>query len=181
MEDALKRLDKLTHEEARMATVQVLRATNVVDERVTGVAESVLGVADRVVSADNRVKDVDDRVAGVSDQVAGVDKTVSGVDDKVASMNDGLKEVGEKVGDIVNGAQAILTQTSMPYLTLACLDGKEVKVAVQQTANDVDKLKRLSSPSLRQIQLYSLMHPRREPTMGEHPQMAFSTRPVYEP
>ena len=153
MDDALKRLDKLTYEEARMATVQVLRATNVVNERVTGVAESVLGVADRVVIADNRVKDVDDRVAGVSDQVAGVDKTMSSVDDKMASMNDGLKKVGEKVGDIVNGAQAILIQTSMPYLTLACLDGKEAKVAVKQTANDVDKLKRLSSPGLRQIQL----------------------------
>ena len=115
MEDGLKRLDKLTHEEARMATVQVLKVTNVVDERVTGVAERVLGVDDRVVSVDKRVKDLDDRLAGVSNQVAGVDKTVSSVEDKVASMNDGPKEVGEKVGDIADGASAILTQTSMLY------------------------------------------------------------------
>jgi hypothetical protein len=34
MEDALKRLDKLTQEEARMAAAQNLKATHAVDERV---------------------------------------------------------------------------------------------------------------------------------------------------
>ena len=34
MEDALKRLDKLTQEEARMAVAQNLKATHTVDERV---------------------------------------------------------------------------------------------------------------------------------------------------
>ena len=34
MEDALKRLDKLTHEEARMVIAENLRATHAVDERV---------------------------------------------------------------------------------------------------------------------------------------------------
>src|SRR5579863_6269209 len=38
-----------------------------------------------------------------------------------------------------------LLGTSMPYLTLTCLDGKEAKVVMQQTANDVDKVKCLSS------------------------------------
>ena len=37
MEDALKRLDKLTHEEARMAIAQNLKATHAVDDRVKGV------------------------------------------------------------------------------------------------------------------------------------------------
>jgi len=49
VEDALKRLDKLTHEEAWMATAQVMRATHNVD--------------DRVVSVDERVKAVDVKVA----------------------------------------------------------------------------------------------------------------------
>ena len=34
LEDALKKLDKLTHEEARMATAQNLKATHTVDDRV---------------------------------------------------------------------------------------------------------------------------------------------------
>jgi len=42
MEGALKGLDKRTREEARVATVQVLKVTHAVDERVTGVAERVL-------------------------------------------------------------------------------------------------------------------------------------------
>ena len=41
VEDALKRLDKLTDEEARMATAQVLKATHSVDNRVREVGENV--------------------------------------------------------------------------------------------------------------------------------------------
>ena len=41
IEDALKRLDKLTQEEARMATAQVLKATHSVDDRVREVADNV--------------------------------------------------------------------------------------------------------------------------------------------
>ncbi|KAF8494602.1 hypothetical protein F5888DRAFT_630632 [Russula emetica] len=65
MEDALKRLDKLTQEEARMAAAQNLKATHIVDERVKGVVDTVEAI-------DNKVADVDDRVADVSEQVAGV-------------------------------------------------------------------------------------------------------------
>jgi hypothetical protein len=44
MEDALKRLDKLTQEEARMATAEVFRATHAVDERVRAVDDKVAEV-----------------------------------------------------------------------------------------------------------------------------------------
>jgi hypothetical protein len=37
MEDALKRLDKLTQEEARMAAAETLRLTQIVDNKVTTV------------------------------------------------------------------------------------------------------------------------------------------------
>ena len=72
MEDALKRLDKLTHEEAWMGIAQNLKATHTV-------GESVRGVTDHVVAMDNRV-------AGVGDRVAGVDDRVKVVDDKVAEV-----------------------------------------------------------------------------------------------
>ena len=48
MEDALKRLDKLTHEEARMAIAQNLKVTHAVDDRVKGVGDAVRGVDARV-------------------------------------------------------------------------------------------------------------------------------------
>ena len=70
MKDALKKLDKLTQEEARMAVAQNLKATHAVDERVRGV--------------DNRVADVDDRVAGIDDRVARVDDRIAGIDERVA-------------------------------------------------------------------------------------------------
>ncbi len=42
VEDALKKLDKLTQEETRMAIAENLRATHAVDERVRGDTERVL-------------------------------------------------------------------------------------------------------------------------------------------
>ena len=51
VEDALKRLDKLTHEEAWMATAQVLRATHNVDDRVASVNERVKAVDVKVAEA----------------------------------------------------------------------------------------------------------------------------------
>jgi hypothetical protein len=75
LEDALKRLDKLTQEEARMATAQVLKATHNVDDRVKGVADKVVGV--------------DDRVAEIDDRVASVDDIVKAIDVKVAEVIDG--------------------------------------------------------------------------------------------
>ena len=48
MEDALKRLDKLTHEEARMAVAQNLKATHLVEDKVVVVGDAVRGVDARV-------------------------------------------------------------------------------------------------------------------------------------
>ena len=72
MEDALKKLDKLTQEEARMIIAENLKATHAVEERVRGVAEQVLSVDDRVAGVDNRVAGVDDRVTNVNAKVTEV-------------------------------------------------------------------------------------------------------------
>ena len=60
IDDALKGLDKLTQEEVRMATAQVLKVTHTVDNRVAG-------IDDRVARIDDRVKAVDDNVVAVID------------------------------------------------------------------------------------------------------------------
>ena len=65
MEGSLKKLDKLTQEEARMIIAENLRATHAVDERVRGVAEQVVSVDDRVAGIDDRVANVNDKVTEV--------------------------------------------------------------------------------------------------------------------
>ena len=58
MEDALKRLDKLTQEEARMAGAQNLKITHTVDERVGEVVDTVAAIDNMVVTVDDKVTQV---------------------------------------------------------------------------------------------------------------------------
>jgi hypothetical protein len=82
LEDALRRLDKLTQEEARMATAETLKATHSVNERVRGVAAQVVGVDDRVAGVDNMLRDVNETVTTVNDRVQAVDdKVTEGIKD----------------------------------------------------------------------------------------------------
>jgi CMP-2-keto-3-deoxyoctulosonic acid synthetase len=67
IEDALKRLDKLTNEEVRMVTAQVLEATHAVEYKVLDVDNKVARVDDRVAGVGNNVKAIDDKVAVVLD------------------------------------------------------------------------------------------------------------------
>ena len=69
IEDALRRLDRLTENEARMAAAQVLKATHTTDDtgRVRGVADVVLGVDNRVADVGDQLKEVDNKVTAVMD------------------------------------------------------------------------------------------------------------------
>ena len=49
IEDALKRLDTLTQEEARMAAAQILNLTHTVDNKVTGVGNKLKEMDDKMV------------------------------------------------------------------------------------------------------------------------------------
>ena len=55
IEDALSRLDRLTQEEAWMATAQVLKVAHRVEHGVETVGDQVIGV-------NNKVRNVDDKV-----------------------------------------------------------------------------------------------------------------------
>jgi hypothetical protein len=78
IERALKKLNQLTQEEARMATAQALKSTHTFDDRVRRVTDKVLGVNDTVAGVDDRVASVDDRLRRVTDNVLGVDDRVAG-------------------------------------------------------------------------------------------------------
>ena len=103
MEDALKKLDNLTKEEARMIIAENLRATHAVDERVRGVAGQVHAVDDRVANVDERVANVDDRVANINDKVA----------------------------EVIHGVQIIFRRLRL-CLILNCSDGRETNQVVKQ-------------------------------------------------
>jgi hypothetical protein len=60
IEDALVRLDKLTQDEARMATAQILKLTHVVDNKVTGVRNKLKEMEDKI---DVVIKGVPDLLA----------------------------------------------------------------------------------------------------------------------
>ena len=65
MEDALKKLDSLTQEEAWMGIAQNLKATHTVGESVRRVADDVVAIDNRVANVNNRVRVVDDKVTEV--------------------------------------------------------------------------------------------------------------------
>jgi methyl-accepting chemotaxis protein len=126
LEDALKKLDKLTNEEAWMGIAQNLKATHTV-------GKSVKRVAEEVVAIDNRVAGVDERVVSVGDKVASVDKTVKGVDDRVANVDDRVRVVDDRVAnvdervrvvddrvtEVIRGASIIFNQSpSHTYCTI---------------------------------------------------------------
>ena len=67
LEDALKKLDRLTLEEARMANAEVMRITQsirdgvkVVDGKVEEVGDKVEGVGDKVQCVDDKIRVVID-------------------------------------------------------------------------------------------------------------------------
>ena len=76
IEDSLSRLDKLTQEEARMASAELLKVTHGVDGKVMGV--------------DDRVKDVQGDVQDVRSDVQDITSEVRGVDNKLDQVNRSL-------------------------------------------------------------------------------------------
>ena len=79
IEDALKRLDKLTQEEVRMAIAQNLKITHAVDKGVREVQNTVIAMDDRIANVDNAVKGVDAKVVSVDDRVKTFDNKVAEV------------------------------------------------------------------------------------------------------
>jgi uncharacterized protein YoxC len=91
MEDSLDKLDKLTQEEARMASAEQLKMTHSIDGKVSGVDDRVKGVEERVQDVRGDVQDVRGDVHDVGDKVQDIGKHISsrvqGVDDKLDQAN----------------------------------------------------------------------------------------------
>ena len=94
IEDALKRLDKLTQEEVRMATAQLLTLTHGVDDKVTRI--------------DDEIKIVDGKVTRIDEEIKGVDGKVTRIDDEVKGVGGKVNDIGDTVRVVHEGAQCIM-------------------------------------------------------------------------
>ena len=119
LEDALKKLDRLTQEEARMALAEVLRITHSVRDEVTVV--------------DSKVEKVEDKVEVM--------------DGKVEVMGNKLRCVDEKVQVVIDGARGVSSQPLRPS-NIHTLDSrqargeaKEANLTIQQAASGIDEIK----------------------------------------
>ena len=122
LEDALKRLDRLTQEEARMANAEVLRiaqsigdGVKVVDGKVEDVGDKVEGVGDKVEEVCDKVEDVGDKVEDVGDKVEDVGDKVEDVGDKVDVVGDKVQCVDDKVQVIIDGKRGLSGQLLNPF------------------------------------------------------------------
>ncbi len=81
IEDSLERLDKLTQEEARMASAEQLKMTHSVDDRVRGVERQVQDVRNDMQNVRGDVqeigKHISSRVQGVDDKLDQADRSLS--------------------------------------------------------------------------------------------------------
>ncbi|KAI9438080.1 hypothetical protein H4582DRAFT_2098857 [Lactarius indigo] len=101
LEDAVKKLDRLTQEEARIALAEVLKITHIVHDDVKVV--------------DGKVDDMGDKVDDVGDKVDDVGDKVDDVGEKVEDMGDKVQCVDEKVQvviDVSEEAKLIIQQTA---------------------------------------------------------------------
>jgi hypothetical protein len=108
MEDALKKLDNLTQEEARMVAAQNLKATHTVDERVKGVGHTMEAIDNKVASVNDRVAGVDSRMAGVENQVSAVNDRVAAVDVQITGVNERVVTVDDRVNVVDNNLMRVI-------------------------------------------------------------------------
>jgi predicted nuclease with TOPRIM domain len=104
LESALKKLDRLTQEEARMALAEVLRVTHSVRNEFKVVDGKVEGVGEKVENVGVKVEDIDAKVEDLGDEL-------KDVDDKVEDVIDKMQCVDEKVQVVLNGAQCVFTRS----------------------------------------------------------------------
>ena len=90
IEDSLERLDKLTQEEARMASAEQLKMAHRVDGKVMDVGDKVRGVEGQVQGVRGDVQDVHADLQDVHGDVRDVVNKVQDVDDKLDQANRSL-------------------------------------------------------------------------------------------
>jgi hypothetical protein len=111
IEDSLERLDKLTQEEARMASAEQLKMTHIVDGKVTVVDDRVRGVEGQVEGVRGDVQDVrvdvQDVRVDVQDVRGDVQDVRVDVRDVGNKVQDKVQDVDDRVQDIDSNVRAV--------------------------------------------------------------------------
>jgi hypothetical protein len=89
LEDGLKKLEKLTNEEIAMASARLLKVTDNIDNKVTGVGNGVRGLDEKVQVVTGEVQVVKGEVQVVRGEVQLVNDNVQAVEHKLQTMADG--------------------------------------------------------------------------------------------
>ena len=118
LEDALKKLDRLTQEEARMANAEVLKIAHSIRDEVKIVDGKVERVDDKVDAVGGKVEGVDEKVQVVIDGARSLSGQLQGFltympsDGKQAAKEIGVKieDVGDKVQCVIDGALSLSIQ-----------------------------------------------------------------------
>ena len=108
LEDSLKRLDRLTQEEARMALSEVLKITHNTRDEIKVVDGKVEGVRDNVEDVGERVADLGEEVADLSDKMEDVGEKLEDIGDKVEDIGNGVDDIGDKVQSVSEKVQVVI-------------------------------------------------------------------------
>jgi hypothetical protein len=81
LDDGLKKLDRMTNEELRMASAEALRIGHTIGEKVEGVDKKVQGVGIQVMDVGEKVQAVDKDVHRVGEKVIVVEEKLQKVID----------------------------------------------------------------------------------------------------
>ncbi|KAH8984860.1 hypothetical protein EDB92DRAFT_2033162 [Lactarius akahatsu] len=98
LEDAVKKVDRLTQYEARMALAEVLKITHIVHD-------DVKVVDGKVESIEDKVEDIGDKVDDMGDKVDDVGGKVEDIGDKVEDIGDRVQFVDEKVQVVLDNGK----------------------------------------------------------------------------
>src|SRR6201996_3824662 len=107
LEDSLKKLDRLTQEEARMALSEVLKITHNTRKEVKVVDGKVEIVGDKVEVIGDKVDDVGDKVDDIGDKV-------ENLGEKVEDLGDNVHCVNEKVQVVIDRARGLFPHLLIP-------------------------------------------------------------------
>jgi uncharacterized protein YoxC len=107
IEDSLERLDRLTLEEARMASAEQLKMTHSVEGKVMGVDDRVKGVEGQVQGVRGDVQDVRVDVQDVRVDVQNVRVDVQDVRNDVQDVRVDVQDVRVDVRDVGNKFQGV--------------------------------------------------------------------------
>src|SRR5712671_1033396 len=121
MEDSLRKLDRLTQEEARMAAAENMRITRSVEGKVMGVDDKVKDIDEGVQYVRSGVEDVGKKVQGVDDKVEDVGKSVQDVDERIQSVGERVQDKVQDINHKLDQANRPSSPTHSPLLTIQVL------------------------------------------------------------